>query len=328
MVPSKRKLARLAESEERREKRGFTQDVIAKVQKDARPSFPPISPRRQALIDMVKATFDSMAEKMGGVNINSRKCKNWEEATATETGEWTGAVTKMVFMYYLGTHKGRPHRLTQDGIDVILRKKNVRVHSNTLEGFRISLCQAVRRSREGQALPKSLQRDMINQCRDLGSKLGIRTKPTKRAELATFSLAAIVTGLTSLDISPRRRLSCYLYLALASNTGLRAGSILRTDKADSGAVYGDFLIWIVPGSDTVNDVVAYYTPRHGKTERVTATRFPLGSAPQLGMSANMLLLLAAFLDGVISDLDIKSVLQPRFLGKDGSPRRLIFESDE
>lgn len=164
-------------------------------------------------------------------------------------------------------------------------------------------------------------------------KKNLPDPPVQRAQLTVETLRVLVRHIGKLNLKPQRKLSVLLFIALSVSTGLRPSSILRSSSinlkklhsSQSGSRWQEFSIWVLPAKNgTSNDIVAWFKPRWGKTHNCRDTCWFLRSVPELGLSANLLLLALADMEGVLAEGSLQSILDPAFLGPSGRPRKLKY----
>jgi hypothetical protein len=123
------------------------------------------------------------------------------------------------------------------------------------------------------------------------------------------------------------RLAIMIFIALASQTGLRPGSILADGGETAkrmGARYGYFDLYALrnatPGAP--NHIIGYYTPKWGKTATTRGKSFPLVSTPHPRCSAQILVLMKLRMDGGMTDEELKNVFDPRFIKRGEKVRQI------
>jgi hypothetical protein len=307
------------------EARGITSTVLRDVQLNAKPPKPKQSDRGRAKLKHVVKQFAAFAQWFEQKTnkpllVGRQAVQTWDEATASHMPPWDMRVLKPFLVFY-ATEGAKPKDRTRGKID-----------KRTVRAFLYSICSAYTFSR-GTTLQKSVKAEAEKAVGIICDDANIVMHEIVRAQLTLESLNAMVAAGTRIVTDPRRMLSVQLYTAIASATGLRRSSILRYPKAveklpekKTGAKWRDFKLWALPGAEgKQNRIIAWYTPRWGKVRHSRGMSHLLRGTPTLGLSAALLLLIAADLDGALLG-PAERFLSPAYL-KDGAARSIPIRAE-
>jgi hypothetical protein len=195
-------------------------------------------------------------------------------------------------------------------------------HANTLKSWILVIIQTYYVDK-GRPMSKDSVELLFREVKNVVASCKLRTNPIVRDQLNPGSIHALMIASFFVNAPLRYRLSLMLYILVASCTGLRSSSIVRSKNLScsapttqtqkrTGAVWSDMHIWIRRSSTIQNDVVAFYKPRWSKTSLGRTQSFPILSGPNLGSSPNLFLLLVGDFEGVF-EAPLKDILDPSFL---------------
>ena len=249
--------------------------------------------------------------RFGGQEVDS-----WEDAVKnTNCALWTGHSFRMILDFYAKTSKPK-NRATFN---------MTRIHARTLRTFSLSILGAYRRIK-GRPMPAATRQILLDETKIMAATLP--DPPLVRAELTPESAIELMIALGSIQRSSRDRHAGITYVAVATATGLRASSLLKTEPSyerqrdrRSGARYGDLRVWVEKGPEgEENAIRMFYKPRFSKTSLTADTWFPLKDRATFGTSATRLILLSGHVDEVW-EYGIEEILNPKYLeGHDGARR--------
>lgn len=304
----------------RKLKRGFGESFNEAIVKSVSDDLAVLDPEAAVRYAFIGKWFEQAAEDLGGIKINGKKVMSWTEAMSEEVGEWTLQPFKVVIQYY--ALRAKPMLRIHKRIDV-----------QTLDSFVYRLYSAHNffRNVRGDAEMKEKLQNVKKEC---AAKFNLRKSSFTRASLTPESVYALVRQCPKLSVPARLALSIVIFIAITCSSGYRAGSLLRQfskrsyTQAKSGLKYSYLTAWAVPAQGVgPNQLILWVSPRSFKSHLGDGSSASLTDNGKLGVSASHLIMLAAELDGVLGDLSLQKILDPKFLGTSAEPRRILFKPE-
>lgn len=284
------------------------------------PPPPPLSSSLRKFSARLEGWYRDFTSRLtDGHAVGGRRYHEWADATGAQAPAWSAKAMKP-FLIFISRRPGR----TQSSI-------NVGTFYNDVISI-LSLYNRARRLCGAAVLSADTEEAVWAIVRDIGKKL-----PTDRQPRAHVSRASVLSMIESVPMAcagTRHMMGYLVYISVASCTGFRYSTICRADDKTKWDLLADHrrglrwrctVFWLLPssGEATMNGVIAYVTPEWVKGGRhLLKTYFPLTTAPVLGASANLMLLLTAFLDAGSTYDDLVAVMSPSYLVH-GQPRRLV-----
>ena len=270
------------------------------------PKLRPISVERLRAHDRAMKEFDAYLKEQHIVH-DGQQYKSAEQWFGTGLTLPSPSILHGFLDYYVASTSG-----------LVDEREDPYITALTLLNFYITFVASIGR-RHGLRVDSEARKNGLVVCKAVIREFGLTFKSRKRAHLDIPAVRAITASLYHdwKRIKTRRRLSMNIFVAVSTQTGARPSTISRgrgeATKALQGACYGDFDLAAFPGTNGYKTVRGFFNPRWGKTHHSRGLHLPLPPAPRILESATLLLLVAAYLDGVFSREAIERFLDPKYL---------------
>ncbi|EIW69714.1 hypothetical protein TREMEDRAFT_61473 [Tremella mesenterica DSM 1558] len=272
--------------------------------------------------------FDRVATLMTGISIGDRKYSTFQQATQPDVPHWPVSVFSAIFTYFSKKKMSAPK--TKLHACKLLNKPiphGKRVKARTVLHRFYSLCATYDRAR-GEPMDPGIRRSAELAVKSIIASANLDRTSSVRAAITPITMQSLVEESCKLEICTDDLLQLLLYTAIATSTGVRPSSVLRScskkvgDQSPQrlGCRWKDFRIWLLKG-ETRNTVMAWYKVPHGKTINSARLFFPLRETINIAFSAPWLLLLLLDRRGLLQEYQLDDLLDPRVLN--GKPSKEI-----
>ena len=211
-------------------------------------------------------------------------------------------------------------------------KTDQRLQFRTLRAFLLTFCAAWRRA-TFKVMPAETRIKALDFCDHLRIVYSLQHTPVRSAKISKRSVDALRRAVWSPELrwSLHERITVLSVMSLAVQTGHRPNPMVglngpkeKVDKEKTGALFGEFKLWVKPSGDPTlpNEMYGFFGGRGGKTENSRDKDMPLGPGPHIGATSTLLVLLCLCSQGGLKVDQVRAMFDPAFCN--GQPKQVEF----